>query len=446
MNSPGGRTSLCFWLRILGIIIFIHASHCADAQTRPRGADVEAFFTAIQMGDTNAAAALLESNTNLAFAGENFSKLPLLEAAAAGNVPLVKRLIQLGADINATGDTRMSGGSQMTALHEAIKYNRPQVCQVLLESGANPNVMAFGFTTPLHLAFSENREEMANLLLDYGAEPFQGKLFSNDETTPFELAITRSNGRLTARMLGQDSKHPLGKKSLQKPRTSKRPQRGMKTSAEVLSQHGNELLTAAAQRGEVEAVQALLSASVSAKNSNTNCPTLLQSYSLAANDNARNLPSATNQWNRLQDQLKADYISKADANFVASLRSQEASQADKVAMMTTERWQKILTILIKNGADYDAFASTALGDTNQANRLLTADKGVAQTRDCNGQTPLHWAIQTDQPLMVAFWISAGTPLAATNAAGQTALHLAAANGKDGICKGPLVGPRADRPP
>ena len=434
MRSPGERTSLYFWFRLLGIFIFIHAAYCANAQTRPRGVDVEAFFTAIQMGDTNAAAALLESNTNLAFAGENFSKLPLLEAAAAGNVPLVKRLIQLGADINATGDTRMSGGSQMTALHEAIKYNRPQVCQVLLESGANPNVMAFGFTTPLHLAFSENREEMAGWLLDYGAEPFQGKLFSNDETTPFELAITRSNGRLTARMLGQDSKHPLGKKSLQKPRTSKRPQRGMKTSAEVLSQHGDELLTAAAQRGELEAVQALLSAGVSAKNSNTNCPTLLQSYSLAANDNTRNFSSATNQWNRLQDQLKADYISKADANFVASLRSQEASQADKVAMMAAERWHKLLEILIKNGADFDAFAATAIGDTDQANRLLSANKSVAQARDCNGQTPLHWAVQADQPLMLAIWISAGTPLAATNAAGQTALHLAAANGKTEFVK------------
>ena len=434
MNSLGGRTSLCFWFRIFGIFILIHATCYADAQTRPRGADVEAFFTAIQMGDTNAATELLESNTNLAFAGENFSKLPLLEAAAAGNLPLVKRLIQLGADINATGDTRMSGGSQMTALHQAIKYNRPQVCLVLLESGANPNVMAFGFITPLHLAFSENHEEMANLLLDYGAEPFQGKLFSNDETTPFELAITRSNGRLTARMLGQDSKHPLGNKSLQKPRTSNRPQRGMKTSAEVLSLHGNELLTAAAQRGELEAVQALSSAGVSAKNSNTNCPTLLQSYSLAANDNARNFPSATNQWHQLQDQLKADYISKADANYVTSLRTQEASQADKVAMMAADRWHKILEILIKNGAEYDAFAATALGDTNQANRLLSADKSVAQTRDCNGQTPLHWAIQTDQPLMVTLWINAGTPLAATNAAGQTVLHLAAANGKTDFVK------------
>jgi ankyrin repeat protein len=438
MNSANRRTSLRFWFCILGIGISLHSTHFAVAQSRPSGADVEAFFTAIQMGDTNAATAMLESKTNLAFVGENFSKLPLLEAAAAGNVVLVKRLLQLGADINASGDTRMSAGSQMTALHEAISHNQPAVCKLLLEAGADPNVMAFSFSTPLHLAFSENREEMAGWLLDYGAEPFQGKLFSNDETTPFELDVTRSSGKLVARMLGQDSKHPLGTKSLQKPRHSKQPRRGVKSSAEVLSQHGNELLTAAAQRGELEAVQALLLAGVSARSGNTNCPTLLQSFSLVANNNAKNIASATDQWHRLQDQLKADYISKADASFVASLRSQEANQAGKVAMMAPERWQKILEVLMQHGADYDAFAATALDDTNQVKALVSADKNVVRARDCSGQTPLQWAIQTDEPQMVSFWINAGTPLGVTNSSGQTALHIAAANGKTEFVKALLA--------
>ncbi len=382
MNLPSGRHSACFWFSILGIGMFIHSANCVAAQTQLRGADIEAFFTAIQMDDTNAAAAMLEGNTNLAFAGANFSKLPLLEAAAAGNVALVKRLLQLGADINATGDTRMSVGSQMTALHEAIRHNRPEVCRFLLESGADPNVMASGFITPLHLAFSKHREEMAGWLLDYGAEPFQGKLFSNDETTPFELAVTRDNGKLVARMLGQDALHPLGAKSLQETRHAKQPRRGMKTSDEVLSQHGNELLTAAAQRGELEAVQALLAAGVSAKKASTNCPTLLQSFALAARANARNLPSATNQWHRLQDQLKADYLAKADTSFVASLRSQEASLANKVAMMAPERWQKILETLVEHGADYDAFAATAdrLFDRVAGSKL--APQITSATRSC----------------------------------------------------------------
>ena len=175
-----------------------------------------------------------------------------------------------------------SGGSQKTALHAAIERNHPEVLLALLQAGADPNRTAFGFMTPLHLAFKEGHEDMASLLLDYGAEPFQGKLFSNDQTTPFEMAIQRGNGRLVARMLGQDRQHPLGAKSLPKPSHSQRSRRGLKTSAEVLSQHGNELLLSAAQRGELEAIESLLQAGVSAQSGNTNGPTILQAFSLAS--------------------------------------------------------------------------------------------------------------------------------------------------------------------
>ena len=428
MNSPSERTGAFLFLSLLAAWMFCQSEGSVHAQTLSRGQEVEAFFTAIQMNDTNTAAAMLESNTNLALASENLSKLPLLEAAAAGNVALVKRQLQSGADINATGDTRMSGGSQMTALHEAIKHNRPQVCKTLLESGANPNVMAFGFTTPLHLAFSENREEMAGWLLDYGAEPFQGKLFSNDETTPFELAITRRGGKLVPRMLGQERQHPLGAKSLQKPSRHKPQRRGVKTATDILAGRGSELLIAAAVRGELEAVQALLKAGVPANQVRPACPTLLQSFALSASDAARTRQSVIDQWHQAQARLKESYIPRADPQFVASLRSQEAELAAKVEMLAPERWQKLLQVLVRDGAVYDAFAATALGDTNQTMRLASADKNVAQGRDCNGQTPLFWAMQADRLPLASFWIQSGTPLAATNSAGQTALHLAAAKG------------------
>jgi len=414
---------------VLPVLLFACYSFAVGAQGRPDGQTVETFFNAIAMNDTNTAAQLLEGNTNLVYAVDNLTKLPLLEAAAAGNAELVKRLLELGADINAQGDTLGSGGSQRTALHFAVQRNHLEVCLVLLQAGADPNRMAFGFETPLHLAFKEQREEIAGLLLDYGAEPFQGKLYSNNETTPFEMAVTSSSGRLVPRMLGQDPEHPLGTKSLQIPRRSKLPPRGVKTSAEILSQHGNELIVAAVQRGEVEAVQALIRADVSIKNANTNCPTILQSFAISANEVSRNLPATVEQWHRVQDQLKADYIPKADPSFVSSLRMQEASLAAKVETMAPQRWQQLLEVLIQRGAEYDVFAATALGDTNRVNQLVSVGKNAAQARDCNGQTPLHWAIQSDHPQMVAFWIAAGTPLTATNSDGQTALHLAVTAGK-----------------
>ena len=429
MTAIRGRRISGVSSAILSVLFYLASNFHVHAQSRPDRQTVQDFLNAIAMNDTNTAAQLLENNTNLVLAVDNLSKQPLLEAAAAGNVQLVKRLLELGADINAQGDTYNSAGSQNTALHFAIQRNHPDICKVLLECGADPNRMAFGFETPLHLAFREGNEEIASLLLDYGAEPFQGKLFSNDETTPFELAITRSNGKLIPRMLGQDSQHPLGSKSLQKPKHLKQPRRGMKTSGEVLSRQGGELLMVAAQRGELEAVQALFRAGVSVKDANTNCPTILESFSLSANEAASNLDSTVEQLHQIQDQLKADYLPKANPDFVSSLRIQEASLAARVDAMAPERWQKILEVLIAHGADYDAFAATALDDTSQTKHLVAMDKSVVLARDCNGQTPLHWAVQTDRPRMVGFWITAGVPVDATNLAGQTAMHLAATAGK-----------------
>jgi ankyrin repeat protein len=408
---------------LAGLILF-QASYGVFAQGRPDYQTVGEFFSAIQRNDTNTASQLLESHTNLVFSRDNGSKLPLLEAAAAGNVPLVKRLLELGADIDAAGDTMISAGCQDTALHVAIRDNHPSICKLLLEAGANPDRMAAGFTTPLHMAFAEHREEMAGWLLDYGADPFQEKLYTNDKTTPFELAITRDSGKLVPRMLGQDRQNPLGTKSRVKAVPSKHARQPIKTSADVLAEHGAALLSAAAQRGELEAVQALLKAGVSAKtNSEENFP-LLRAFAFSAAETAKARSSALEQWQRTRNMLK-DYGTNVNPQFLASVRSQEADQAARVEGLAPERWRQILVLLIKNGADYDAFAATALGDTNQARLLLSADKNVIQVRDRDGQTPLHWAVMTDQLPLTAFWLQAGVSPAATNFAGQTALHVAA---------------------
>ena len=158
MNTFGRYGDSCFWFTALAIWVFLFPVNFAGAQTHPRSEEVAAFFTAIQNDNTN---------------------------AAAGNMVLVRRLLQLGVDINQTADTRMSAGAQMTALHEAIRHNQPAICRTLPEAGANPNAIDAGFSTPLHLAFSDNREEMAGGLLDYGSEPFQGMFYANDWTLIF---------------------------------------------------------------------------------------------------------------------------------------------------------------------------------------------------------------------------------------------------------------------
>jgi len=383
----------------------------------------------IAEGREDAALALLEQETNLARATDNLPQLAILQAASAGEVRLVKCLLQSGVDVNTQGDTLNSAGSQSTALHFAIRGNHPAVCQALLEAGADPNRMAFGFETPLHAALAANREDLAALLLDYGADPFQGKLFSNDHTTPFEVAIRSSGGRLIPRMLGQDPQHPLGTKRIYKPRRSGRPPQGLKPLAEILGGRGGELLTIAAQRGELEAVKGLFQAGITLHQVSTNCPSLMQTCALAANENAHNFAVVTGQLQETKERVEQAQRQQWNPAFVSQVQSEVARLEARLETMTPERWRQVREVLTEHGAAYDALAATALDDHDRAAQLLAADQSVVQARDCQQATPLHWAIQTDHPRMLEFWLTAGVPPDTTNAAGQTALHLAAAAGK-----------------
>jgi cytohesin len=241
--------------------------------------------------------------------------------------------------------------------------------------------MAFGFMTPLHLAFTRQRDEMAGWLLDYGANPFLEKGFVNDKTTPFELDITRSDGKLVPRMLTDGPKYFAEPNAI----GNASPTPARRTLDGFLTNRGPALLSIAAQRGELEAVQALLKAGVSAIAGPSDERPLLQTFAVAEAAAAR-----------------ADHFDP-------------------------DRWRQIRQLLIANGAVYDAFAATARGDLEQARRLAEADKNLAQSRDRDGQTPLHWAVQYNQLPLTAFWLQAGAPPSATNSAGQTALHIAAAN-------------------
>lgn len=399
------------------------------AQIQPNWQQITSFQQAIQANDTNRASDLLESNTNLALAHDFTGKQPLLEAAEAGNIPLIRRMIALGADINATGDTMMSSGSQRTALHVAIWRNRPDVCKFLLDAGADPNKMAFGYETPLHLAFKEGREVIAACLMDHGADPFLCKFYVNDHTTPFELAIARTSGKLVPRMLDGVKPAEIMTKSKAASRMARTYNYRLPTWDEFLQEKGATLLMTAAQRGELEAVQALFKAGVRLKEPDNSCPSLIQSVSLAANEAARNQPGAIAQLRETRERLKALDGSQADSSYIEQLSAQETRLAETVEMLSPEHWQKMLQVLMQQGASYDAFAAAALGDTNRISKLLAGSPLVAGARDCDGQTTLHWAVKTDRLPMLVFWIAARTPLDATNNAGQTALHQAAAAGK-----------------
>jgi len=88
-------------------------------------------------------------------------------AVEKGFVDVATILCKAGADTNIQ-DHHSVGKN--TPLHIASQQNKLEMCQILLQHGANPNIQnKLGFS-PLHLAAREGREDIIKLLLSRGAD------------------------------------------------------------------------------------------------------------------------------------------------------------------------------------------------------------------------------------------------------------------------------------
>jgi ankyrin repeat protein len=92
---------------------------------------------------------------------------PLLFAAQQGDVESGRLLLQAGADVNEG-----SGNDRKTALMVAAASGNREFSVLLLEKGANPDLMDEGGCTALHYAASDgNGADMVRALLAHGAHP-----------------------------------------------------------------------------------------------------------------------------------------------------------------------------------------------------------------------------------------------------------------------------------
>jgi uncharacterized protein len=96
---------------------------------------------------------------------DSFGRTPLGYAAAFGNVPMIKLLLDGGARI----DYRDSFGS--TALHWAAERGSVEAIKMLLAAKAPVDATNRQGITPLMLAAGANKGEAVRALLEGGADP-----------------------------------------------------------------------------------------------------------------------------------------------------------------------------------------------------------------------------------------------------------------------------------
>lgn len=111
---------------------------------------------------------------------------PLIQAARAGSLDTITRLVDSGADVDLPAPT--DDGWEATPLQHAILARQPGAVRLLLERGADPNRVAGpNSPPPLVLAAGDTDPAFVNLLLAHGADP---TVEDEDGVTPLGRAVS----------------------------------------------------------------------------------------------------------------------------------------------------------------------------------------------------------------------------------------------------------------
>lgn len=172
------------------VLLAVYHGHAPVAEWLvDRGADLN-IYDAAAMGRLSRVAALLDESPDLArmYAPDGFSALGI--AAFFGRPEVLDLLLSAGADPNAASRNAM----QVTPLHSACACRddtaAARMAEALLAAGADPNVAQEGGWTPLHQAAAHGRLAIMEMLLDRGAH---ADTRADDGRTPAEMAVEKGH-------------------------------------------------------------------------------------------------------------------------------------------------------------------------------------------------------------------------------------------------------------
>eukprot|EP00752_Nemacystus_decipiens_P008811 g7863.t1 len=145
----------------------------ADVNVRSPFGNSAALHVAALRGDRGTAATLLKYKADTD-ALDDAGETPLMKAARLGHQRVAEVLLEAGADVNVLGkplDNASGRSYGCAALHYAAGGGHPGIVKILLEHGADANAQDDRGDTPLHYAAHAGLGEIVSTLLDYDADP-----------------------------------------------------------------------------------------------------------------------------------------------------------------------------------------------------------------------------------------------------------------------------------
>jgi ankyrin repeat protein len=156
-----------------------------------------ALLTSVRRGDLDAVWALLDKGVDIRLPNRN-GDTPALVAARNGQTDIMRALLTKGLDPNAADPVPARGyvisslvnkGVPPTLLMEAVRNDHAELCGILLEAGAQPDVVDRQGKTALYWAVADGHAAVVDALLAHGADP---NIAPRSGSTP--LMVAAQNG------------------------------------------------------------------------------------------------------------------------------------------------------------------------------------------------------------------------------------------------------------
>ncbi|HUT54958.1 MAG TPA: ankyrin repeat domain-containing protein [bacterium] len=390
----------------------------------------------IQMDDRETIGKMLREKPGLVNQkDEETGDTPLMAAVGKGDVSLLRKLLDSGADPNIKGPCRTYGHG-CTPLHNSADQGKREICELLLDHGvdinarsgsgqtalsmgnpfvmetlllrgADPNIPDDQGTAPLHKAVRSGNLEMARLLLENGADP-NLKTAEWDGASPLLLAADLPASEDMIALLLASGADPNCREDRGKTPLHHAAQRSNQAAIDLLLQAGADP-DLADRAGRNFLFELLKSGD----------PDVFKAVLPRAVTRGAGL-DGTDDYDKMTLLHVAAKAKRADAVKLLLKQGADPSVTDKTG-------RNFLFYLL-DSADPDTF------------RLALA-KAISRGVDINekvgdsGETLLHLAAKSGRPEIVKVLLQKGSDANAIDARNQqTALHYAAESGNEEIVK------------